>query len=253
MADSTDRLDWFPFRPKDWLDYRVLRMSLVAQGAYIRLLCHCWTDSTDQCSIPDDLDALSRILGVSKIKTKKILAELLPESDPIFSHHEGRYFSKRLAEEKNKGDKLREKRSLAGKKGASSRWQVDGGATAEPSIPNSSATTLPMAKHSQGQVQGQRQRQKGREDHSSPPDPFLDFLFGLALAAKIPNRPQTLRKYLVAWVARFGAEEVQRILESKDARGADVVFIQDNLLVSKNTDEAAARLLAHALDGDEQK
>jgi len=44
----------FQFYPKDWFDFKVQRMSLAAQGAYLKLLCFMWTDSKDQCSIPDD-------------------------------------------------------------------------------------------------------------------------------------------------------------------------------------------------------
>jgi hypothetical protein len=36
----------FQFYPKDWLDFRVQRMSLAAQGAYMKILCFMWLTAT---------------------------------------------------------------------------------------------------------------------------------------------------------------------------------------------------------------
>ena len=48
-----------------------------------------------------------------------------------------------------------------------------------------------------------------------------------AKEAKIPNKPDTLRQYLEAWVARSSGEEVERILMLPECRGRTVIEIQD--------------------------
>ena len=46
------------------MDFRVQRMSLAAQGAYIRLLGYMWADGEKQCSIVDNNECLARALGI---------------------------------------------------------------------------------------------------------------------------------------------------------------------------------------------
>ena len=48
-----------------------------------------------------------------------------------------------------------------------------------------------------------------------------------ARAAKIPNNPDTIRRYIEAWVARSGAAEVERILMLPESQGRDVIEIAD--------------------------
>lgn len=114
----------FSFYAKDWLDIRVLRMSYEAQGVYIRLLAHMWSDSPDQCSIQSDVAGLCRILGLSRAKLKRILGEIQHEDDPIFLKDGIRFVSKRLMLEKENQLKNSQKRSEAGQKGANGRWQT---------------------------------------------------------------------------------------------------------------------------------
>lgn len=52
----------FQFFPADWLSsQRVQMMTLEEEGAYIRLLCYCWSHG----SIPDDPAKIARLLGKS--------------------------------------------------------------------------------------------------------------------------------------------------------------------------------------------
>lgn len=259
MPDPRQRLEWFPFFPKDWMDFRVLRMSLEAQGAYIRLLCHCWNDSPDQASIPADLKQIAKVLGVSKTKAKKILSEFSQNGDPIFIEKGGRYFSKRLAEEKYRGDKLREKRSLAGSKGASARWP------AQPADDDTSkncdgiAIDLPMAKRSYLPVPVQEQKPEGGVlggtyiNGDPTPSPLLDFLFGLSIEAKTPNRPERIRAYLSAWAERFGASAVESVLRSSEAQGRDIVALAKILDAKYTQAETARNLVSSALQNKDEK
>jgi len=74
----------FQFYPKDWLDFKVQRMSLAAQGAYIKLLCFMWTDSKDQCSILDEDNQLARAIGVTVEQWLELRKEIQQDSEPIF-------------------------------------------------------------------------------------------------------------------------------------------------------------------------
>lgn len=105
---ATDR-PWFPFYAKDWLDYRVLRMPLAAQGAYIRLLAHMWADSPDNCSLPNNPKDLARLLSISEKKRKSIFEKLMCENDPIFLVEGDRIVSQRLRQEAEKSLQKSEK------------------------------------------------------------------------------------------------------------------------------------------------
>jgi len=74
----------FQFYPKDWLNFRVQRMSLAAQGAYIKILCFMWTDSGNQYSIIDNNELLARAIGTRVEQWLQLRVEIQCESDPIF-------------------------------------------------------------------------------------------------------------------------------------------------------------------------
>ena len=46
-----------------------------------------------------------------------------------------------------------------------------------------------------------------------------------AKAASIPNNPDTLRRYIEAWVARSSGDEVERVLMLPESQGRDVIEI----------------------------
>ena len=62
---------------------------------------------------------------------------------------------------------------------------------------------------------------------TGPTQDVMRLLMQRAKAAKIPNRPDTLRQYLEAWVARSSGIEVERILMLPESRGRTVIEIQD--------------------------
>jgi uncharacterized protein YdaU (DUF1376 family) len=54
-----------PFYVNDWLSSaKVTCMTLEQQGAYVRLLCHCW--ASQNASIPDDDTALAALSGMGQ-------------------------------------------------------------------------------------------------------------------------------------------------------------------------------------------
>ena len=111
----------FQFYPKDWLDFRVQRMSLAAQGAYLKLLCFMWKDSQDQCSIIDDDRAIATAIGVPCDIWKELRAEIQFPGDPILKEEweERRVLrSTRLQREAEKQQNYAIQQAEKGKRGA---------------------------------------------------------------------------------------------------------------------------------------
>ncbi|MDR4470394.1 MAG: YdaU family protein [Nitrospira sp.] len=118
----------YQFYPKDWLDFRVQRMSLAAQGAYMKLLCFMWKDSQDQCSIIDDDRAIATAIGVPYDMWKELRAEIQFPGDPILIEEgeERRILrSARLQREAEKQRNHSIKQAERGKRGAQKRWQKE--------------------------------------------------------------------------------------------------------------------------------
>lgn len=114
----TPKAPSFQFYPKDWLEFKVLRMSDAAQGVYIRLLCHIWIGTPTQYSIPNDDKLLARVLNLSSKKWIKMKKEIQTSGDPCFIEKDGFLISKRLKEEREKQEIWREKSRLGGLKSA---------------------------------------------------------------------------------------------------------------------------------------
>ena len=96
-------------------------MSLAAQGAYLKLLCFMWTDSKDQCSIPDDNKWLARAMGITIEKWNDHRKEIQHDSDPLLEEKNGRLLSVRLRHEASKQCKYRKLQSKKGKRSAQQR------------------------------------------------------------------------------------------------------------------------------------
>lgn len=88
---------WFYW--KDWLDYKVQRMSDAAQGVYMRLLAYIWTGTATQYSIQDDDRGLSQALGISMRVWRLRRAEIQWSGDPLLVEENGMLISKRLRKE----------------------------------------------------------------------------------------------------------------------------------------------------------
>lgn len=117
-----DRPPAFQFYPKDWLDFRVQRMSLAAQGAYVKLLCFMWKDSQDQCSIIDNDRAIATAIGVPCEIWKDLREEIQFPGDPILKE-DGQFLrSERLQREAEKQQNYARQQAEKGKRGAQKRW-----------------------------------------------------------------------------------------------------------------------------------
>lgn len=111
-----EKLPYYPRYPKDYLtDENVAVMSLEEEGAYGRLMDHCWIEG----SIPDDLDRLARLCRTTPEHMERLWPALRPCFDPAA---EGRLDHPRLAIERRKAARKSRKLSNAGSRGAENRW-----------------------------------------------------------------------------------------------------------------------------------
>lgn len=109
----------FQFYPNDWLSSpTILLMTPAQEGAYIRLLCYCWSDK--DCSLPDDdrqLGVLSRLGEQAFNECSSVMREVFVEHPTI----DGRLTNIRLLNERNRLDERREQQRQAGIKSGQSR------------------------------------------------------------------------------------------------------------------------------------
>jgi uncharacterized protein YdaU (DUF1376 family) len=115
MAETdpiTGRSPAFQFYPKDFLhDSNVVLMNLSERGAYITLLCYCWSEG----SIYDDPAKLAKFCHV----TPSVMRRLWPALAPCFrpSDEPGRLIHPRLERERQKQAEFKQRQSDNGKKG----------------------------------------------------------------------------------------------------------------------------------------
>ena len=229
-----DRLPWFPFFPKDWLDVKVLTMTLEEQGAYIRILAHMWADSKDQCSITNDHQALARLLGITAKKMKKFFEKWqAPEINLFNESGKNRYTSNKLLEIKNSASKLSKARSIAGVSGSKKRWKNDSKAIAKPCQTDSKAIAKPITKNSYNTIHNTDIRIREEEEGKEGIPTHLIKMVELARKAKIPNRLATLINYLDAWIVRVGETKVEDILKLEEARGLNIIQLEDQFFSQK--------------------
>ncbi len=105
----------FQFYPQDYLACdKVAEMTLEEEGAYIRLLCYCWSAG----SIPADPERCARLIGKGcSVETAAVVQRLF--NGP--SANVERLVHKRLEKEREKQRLFREKASAAGKKSGKAR------------------------------------------------------------------------------------------------------------------------------------
>src|SRR6478609_5386172 len=105
----------FQFYPADWLSsQRVQMMTLEEEGAYIRLLCYCWSHG----SIPSDPVKIGRLLG------KNVSTDVETTVQRMFKvrcNDDSTMIHERLEAEKDKQETRRAQASEAGKISAQNR------------------------------------------------------------------------------------------------------------------------------------
>jgi len=105
----------FQFYPRDWIaSQRIQLMSMEEEGAYIRLLCHCWLHG----SIPADEQQAIKLLGKGgyNLAITTVLTMFQPGPEPGTLVHD------RLEAERRKQANWRAKSVAGGQKSAEQRW-----------------------------------------------------------------------------------------------------------------------------------
>ncbi len=110
---NTGKSPAFQFYPKDFTsDEEQAVMTLAECGAYMRLLCSCWTNG----SIPADIVKLAAIVKTSPAEMRKVWPAVSVKFKPHRTE-EGRLVNPRLAFERRKQIEFRKKQGENGKKG----------------------------------------------------------------------------------------------------------------------------------------
>jgi uncharacterized protein YdaU (DUF1376 family) len=107
----------FQFYPADWLgSQRVTLMTLEEEGAYIRLLCYCWTHG----SVPADPAKAARLVGKGASTTLATTVLTMFQADGGIMVHD------RLEMERKKQADWREKSAAGGRASAEKRKNTKG-------------------------------------------------------------------------------------------------------------------------------
>lgn len=116
MADSdstTGRAPAFQFYPKDFLsDERVRLMSLAERGAYITLICQCWSEGT----IPADVAKMAKVIGTPEAPFRKLWPAIATCFKPA-TNDATRLVHPRLERELKKQRAFRRRQADNGRKG----------------------------------------------------------------------------------------------------------------------------------------
>lgn len=242
-----NRFPSFQWYPDDWLGSTArATMSRGERSAYLDLMCHYWNSGCK--GLENNSRTLMQLCawpGMPKESLLKITS-YFKQSRGGKLHHaklQGIYRERVTHAEGQKE---------AGKRGARKRWGAHkepiGVATVSPLGFDGSLSPSPSPSPSSSP-----EREEGEKTDPLPPlgidlQPSLEgtphevvrFLMKTAAVAKIPNNPDTLRRYIEAWVARSSGAEVERILMLPECQGRNVIEIQDAHFSDKKKGKSGA-------------
>src|SRR5215471_84097 len=113
----------FQFYASDYLSSsKVQRMTLEAQGAYIRLLAYSWLDG----HISTDIGQLARLCGVSRKKMAHLWDNYLRDCFRPTENDPNKLVNERLESVRSKLAEFKAERSTSGRLGAERRWRKHG-------------------------------------------------------------------------------------------------------------------------------
>jgi len=124
----------FQFYPKDFLsDPNVIAMRMAERGAYITLLCLCWTEQV----LPADPDELARLCKIPR----SLFMGMWPNLSRCFEIENGILRQPRLEREREKQHIYKQLQSLKGKFSALSRSNRGSGSVQPEGNSSSSSST----------------------------------------------------------------------------------------------------------------
>ena len=115
MAD----LRWMKFWTGNYLG-DTGHLSLAEHGAYIKLLCLAWDNST--CSIPADSEWIKRRLRVDDEEYVRVVRPVIEE---FWTEEDGRLHQKRQRKEFFAAVASGERQTKSARKAANKRWGID--------------------------------------------------------------------------------------------------------------------------------
>lgn len=139
------------------MDGNVAAMTLAERGAYITLLCECWTEG----SIAADVGALARRCHVSKVAFSRLWPALEPCFVPVYGD---RLIQPRIERERQKQETYRAMKAAAGRQGGRPKAEVkqdESRGEANQSPPSSSSSSTDVFKNPQT-PKGAFRRRKAR-------------------------------------------------------------------------------------------
>ena len=85
-----DKLQWFKFRPSDWMMGKIMRCDEITQARYMRLVCLYWNKGCDLSYEDAEIEIDKKHLNkMSKIYHKQNMAEIIGELEDLESLYEG--------------------------------------------------------------------------------------------------------------------------------------------------------------------
>ncbi len=231
----SNRFPSFQWYPDDWLGSTArATLSPAGRAAYLDLLCHYWNR---ECKgLLQDEKWLRDLIGKNRLpigELQKVVKCFKKKGGKLHSLKLQAIYRERLA--------FIEKAKESGKKGAKKRW----GPHAEQKVPLVATPigldSSPSLSPSPSSSPSPEEKKEGEKTDSLPPSPIdlnrpnldgppaevIRQLIQKAEAADMPNNPDTLRRYIKAWVARTSGAEVERVLMLNECRGRTVLEIQD--------------------------
>lgn len=193
----------------------------------MRLLCHMWTDSKNQCSVTSDPKELRAVLKLNPSKFRLVFAQIQWAGDPLLVERKGKYISRRLQRVKREQVAYRKHRAEAGRKGGlSTQAKLKVGFT-DASIPLQ-AKSSPSSSSSSSPSKGE-----GDPPPRPPAKDVNDHVARLVILAikttHLTNAPPTVRATLDGLVRRFGPAAVEKWLMKGSSQGKDVFEMKDEM------------------------
>lgn len=148
----------FQFYPKDWLDFKVQRMSFAAQGVYMKLLCYMWNDSRTQYSILNDDNLLAQAIGLKIEDFLQIKLEIQNKKNPVLVEKNGYLISERLKHEALKQRKYRKLQAEKGLKSAQQRFNRGSTVVQPEGQPKVNSSSLSSSSSSVSNTKKQKKR-----------------------------------------------------------------------------------------------
>lgn len=207
-----NRFPSFQVYPDDWLGSTArAMMSPAARAAYFDLWCHYWNGSCR--GLDPGTKSLRQLAGNPELSDEDV-AEIRKH----FKLRKGKLHNAKLQaiyKERVAYSKAMEK---AGKVGAARRWAGHKEAKQKPIASPMASDASPSPSPIPTPIP--------EEEEKREVDDVERQLMQKAFAASLPNKPDTIRRYIRAWRLRVGAQEVERVLMLPSAQGLNVMQLE---------------------------